>query len=73
MKFTITQRFVFLVILTAIGIKARASVYHCSGKEVTKGQAIVTLATNSNAKCTKTDEIEFNSEKGTLKNKAKAK
>ena len=66
-KYSIAQRLVFLALLTLIGMKARASVFHCNGKEVSKGTAIVTLAQNPKASCTKTDAIEFNTEKGTIK------
>lgn len=68
-KYTINQRVAFILILVIASIKARASTFHCNGKEVSKGTAIVTLAQNPKASCTKTDEIEFNTEKGTLKNK----
>jgi hypothetical protein len=45
----------------------QASTFMCDGKEVTKGQAIVNLATNKSKECLKIDKMEFNLEKGSLK------
>jgi hypothetical protein len=41
----------------------------CDGKEVTKGQAVLALATKSSKECLKIDKLEFNLDKGTLKAK----
>lgn len=62
-----------ITIILALSNKVLASTFHCDGKEVSKGTVIKLLATKSAKVCTKTDEVEFNDEKGTLKNKKASK
>ena len=68
-----TAQVIYIAIVLLLSAAAKASVFHCDGKEVTKGKVISLLATKSAKVCTKTDEVEFNDEKGTLKNKKAVK
>lgn len=65
------QKGTIFIIIMIIGRLATATTYVCDGKELTKGQVVIGLASKSYKKCTKTDELELNLEKGTLRNKKK--
>lgn len=60
--------YIAVTLILALAAKSQASVFVCNGKEVKKGQAMITLVKDPSAVCTKTDRLQLDLEKGTLKN-----
>ena len=63
---TKTKLMTLVIIGLLASISANASTYKCDGTEVTRGKAIVILASNPKAECFKIDKLTLNEEKGTL-------
>lgn len=61
------QKSAILLVIMVIGRLATATTFVCSGKEMTKGEVIITLAKDSKVVCTKTDKVKLDTDKGTLK------
>lgn len=73
MKHTSTKAtiiYIGIVVLLS-AFRANASTYFANGKEITKGEAIKLLVNDPKAVVVKQDQVVFNDEKGTLKNKSK--
>jgi len=69
--YKLTSGIVFTLILMFVSHFAKASTYEYDGKQITKGAAIKLLASNPDAKVLKIDQVKFDDEKGTLKNRDK--
>ena len=63
---------ILLTLAVSVNLQA-ATIYQCSGKEVTKAQAAKTLQADKSAKCVKVTDIEFSEEKFAIVNTKKAK
>lgn len=57
-----------IAVITALSIAAHATTYKCNGKEVTKGDVVITLAKDPKADCSKEDKVMLDPRRGTIKN-----
>lgn len=60
--------YAFVCITLAALAKANASTYMYQGKEISKGQALMTLVKDPKAVVQKIDQVQLDLDKGTLKN-----
>lgn len=59
---------VLIALVLLVSSLSQASTYFYEGKEITKGEAIVILAKDPKAVIVKQDQVQLDTDKGTLKN-----